>query len=91
MVCNKKRKPVFIKRRFHVVFSGATILSFHPVEEFRIHLVIYKTSEGVGLRGVVVNVLDGNISVSEFELQSRYYVISWINIFRKGMNLLAMG
>ena len=33
MVCNKKRKLVFIKRKWnHVVFSRATILSFHPVE-----------------------------------------------------------
>ena len=32
MVCNKKRKPVFIKRKSnHVVFPRATILSFHPV------------------------------------------------------------
>ena len=32
MVCNKKRKPVFIKRKWnHVVFSITTILSFHPV------------------------------------------------------------
>ena len=30
MVCNKKRKPVFIKRKWnHVVFSWVTILSFH--------------------------------------------------------------
>ena len=28
----KKRKPVFIKRKWnHVIFSRATILSFHPV------------------------------------------------------------
>ena len=28
----QKRKPVFIKRKWnHVVFSRATILSFHPV------------------------------------------------------------
>ena len=33
MVCNKKRKPVFIKRKWnHIVFSRATILLFHPVE-----------------------------------------------------------
>ena len=33
MVCNKKWKPVFIKRKWNrVVFSRATILSFHPVE-----------------------------------------------------------
>ena len=32
MVCNKKRKPVFIKWKWnHVVFSRMTILSFHPV------------------------------------------------------------
>ena len=32
MVCNKKRKPVFIKRKWnHVIFSRATILLFHPV------------------------------------------------------------
>ena len=33
---NKKqnRKPVFIKRKWnHVIFSMATILSFHPVED----------------------------------------------------------
>ena len=29
----KKRKPVFIKRKWNqIVFSKATILSFHPVE-----------------------------------------------------------
>ena len=34
MVSNKKRKPVFLKRKWnHVVFSRATILSFHPVED----------------------------------------------------------
>ena len=35
MVCNKKKKKtVFIKRKWnHVVFSRATILSFHPVIE----------------------------------------------------------
>ena len=34
MVCNKKRKPVFMKRKWnHVVFSRATILSFHSVSQ----------------------------------------------------------
>ena len=37
MVSNKKRKPVFIKRKWnYVVFSRATILSFHPVIEYDI-------------------------------------------------------
>ena len=31
----QKRKPVFIKRKWnHVIFSMATILSFHPVNIF---------------------------------------------------------
>ena len=34
MVCNKKRKPVFIKRKWNHVFSMVTILSFHPVYQF---------------------------------------------------------
>ena len=37
----KKGKPVFIKRKWnHVVFSRATILSFHPVY-IRIYIYIY--------------------------------------------------
>ena len=32
MICNKKRKSVFIKWKWnHVIFSRATISSFHPV------------------------------------------------------------
>ena len=43
MVCNKKRKPVFIKRKWNqVVFSGATILSFHLVH---IYIYIYSLSD----------------------------------------------
>ena len=38
MVCNKKRKLVFIKWKWnHVVFSRAIILSFHPVENYHYH------------------------------------------------------
>ena len=36
--------------------------------------------------GVVVNVLDCDIIVSEVELQSHYYVHFRIHSFRKGMN-----
>ena len=36
MVSNKKRKPVFIKRKWnHVVLSRATILSFHLVDKIQ--------------------------------------------------------
>ena len=39
--------------------------------------------EGGNLRGVMAYVLDSNVVVNEFELQSRYYVQ-----FQKGMNYL---
>ena len=46
-------------------------------------------------RGVVVNVLDFDIVVSEFEIPLRYYVHFWTNTLEKGMNplipFLAMG
>ena len=48
MVCNKKkkRKPVFIKRKWnHVVFSRATILSFHPVEGSYRSWYLYTTGQ----------------------------------------------
>ena len=36
-------------------------------------------------RGLVANVLDCDIVVSEFEFQLRYYVHFWTNILEKGM------
>ena len=39
-------------------------------------------------RGVVANVLDFDIVVIEFELQSHYYVHFQIHTVRKGMNNL---
>ena len=38
--------------------------------------------------GIVVNVLDYNIIVSEFKLQSYYYVLHWTNTLEKSMNFL---
>ena len=40
--------------------------------------------------GLVANMLDYDTVISEFELQSRYYVHFWINTFGKGMNLLIL-
>ena len=42
----------------------------------------------VCLRSVMVKAMDCGIKVSEFELQSRYYVHFRINTFGKGMNPL---
>ena len=39
-------------------------------------------------RGVVANALNSNIGVSEFELQSRYYVHLRTNTLGKGMNTI---
>ena len=40
-----------------------------------------------GSRGVVANILDCDIVVSDFKLQSRYNVPFWANTLKKGMNL----
>ena len=40
--------------------------------------------------GVMVKPLDCRIAVSEFGLQSRYYVHFWTNTLGKGMNLLIL-
>ena len=46
MVCNKKRKPVFIERKWnYVVFSRVTILSFHSVEGSYRSWDLYTTSQ----------------------------------------------
>ena len=46
MVCNKKRKPVFIKWfSLNVVFSRATVLSFHPVEDSYRSWDLYTTGQ----------------------------------------------
>ena len=40
------------------------------------------------LRAVVDNSLDGDIVVSKFEFQSRYYLHFWTDTLKKGMNSL---
>ena len=42
----------------------------------------------VGFCGVVINVLDGDIIVSEFNLQSRYVIHFWANTLDKVVNIL---
>ena len=41
-------------------------------------------------RGVIVKAMDCGIVVTEFELQSRYYVHFWTNTLGKGMNPLIL-
>ena len=41
-------------------------------------------------RGVIVKSMDDRIVVSEFVLQSRYYVHFWTNTLGKGMNPLIL-
>ena len=40
--------------------------------------------------GIVANMLDCNITESEFKLQTHYYNHFWINTLGKGMNLLIL-
>ena len=37
---------------------------------------------------IMTKMLDGDLKVNEFELQSHYYVHFWTNTLWKGMNLL---
>ena len=41
-------------------------------------------------RGVMVKAMDCGIVVSEFELQSHYYIHFWTNTLEKGMNPLIL-
>ena len=50
-------------------------------------MMMYKMSEK-SPRGTVVNVIDGDIEVSVFELQSYNYIPFRTNIIGKDMNLL---
>ena len=63
MVCNKKRKPVFIKRKWnHVVFSRVTILSFHPV--YKNTKVKVRSRDGdIDFFDIVAGVLQGGTLV----------------------------
>ena len=38
--------------------------------------------------GITAKVLDSDVKVNEFELQSCYYVYLWSNTLKKGMNLI---
>ena len=49
------------------------------------------TKQEGSLRGVMANVLNCNIVVSEFELKSRYYVLYWTNTLGKPLISPAMG
>ena len=59
-----------------------------------VELANHYTTKGAYPRGVMVKAMDCGIVVSEFVLQSRYYVHFRANTLGKGMNpliLLAMG
>ena len=65
--------------------EGKKLASMHRYED---------SKTGGGPRGVMVKAMDCGIVVSEFELQSRYYVHFRANTLEKGMNPLflpAMG
>ena len=49
---------------------------------------IHWANEPVSRHGIVANVVDCDIVVSKFKLQSRYYIPFWTNTLAKGMNSL---
>ena len=58
----------------------------------KVYTILSKSSELEGCpRGVMVKAMDCEIVVSEFVLQSRYYVHFRANTLGKGMNPLILG
>ena len=55
-----------------------------------IYIYIFTKIAGRCPRGVMVKVMDCGIVVSEFVLQSCYYVHFWANTLGKGMNPLIL-
>ena len=51
-------------------------------KETKPNVSIYLSINEESYHGVVVNVLDCNTDINEFELQFRYYVNFWINTLR---------
>ena len=72
---------IFFKLLYSLKYSGS-ILIIHPL------FVEWGLTDqyGESLCGVLANVLDCDILVSEFELPSRYYVHFQINTLGKDMN-----
>ena len=67
---------------------------YHYKHIFDVYFIEYHLLYRGYPRGVMVKVIDFEIVVNEFELQSHYYVHFWTNTLGKGMNpliLLAMG
>ena len=55
-----------------------------------IYILSLRKKKGGGPRGVMVKAMDCGIVVSEFELQSSYYVYFRANTLGKGMNPLIL-
>ena len=53
-------------------------------------LILHHIRSDGGVRGVMVKAMNCGIVVSEFVLQSRYYVHLWANTLGKGMNPLIL-
>ena len=74
------------------VFLSITINYMISSNYFYLIIVIcfvYRWFQG-GPCGVMIKAMDCGIVVSEFELQSLYYVHFWINTLGKGMNPLIL-
>ncbi len=66
--------------------SDGSIVLYHGITYLAFHLA----NRGGGSCGVMVKAMDCRIVVSEFVLQSHYYVHFWANTLGKGMNPLIL-
>ena len=83
-----------VSEAFTLVLGGGTVLNLNISSVISHHIwneVLLISSFDRGCtRSVMVKPLDCRVVVSEFELQSRYYVHFWIHTLGKGKNLLIL-
>ena len=88
------QKPVY----YNYLSDFKLFLTFIIISAESLNEIISIITTGMFIRrslhGVMAKVLDCSLKVSEFKLQSCYYVHIWTNAFEKGMEpliFLAMG
>ena len=86
---NKQKSHTFIILKRYA-FGVCLVSLFNDISKFVGYLMPMLPKEDGGARGVMVKAMDCGIVVSEFVLQSRYYVHFRTNTNEKGMNPLIL-
>ena len=87
-IINCAAKLVYARYLLRLVHTGTKLQVFSTHKEFKKKISIISRNEWGNPIGGVANLLDCDIEVSEFELQSPNYIHFRTKIFGKGMNSL---